>query len=114
MRVLVTGGRDFKDKALLWDEMNALHACTPVTVLGHGDARGADQMAGGWAEYHNIAVLRYPANWRNLDEAAGTLRNEYMFLDFRPDLVVAFPGGPGTRHMTKLAEKWATAVMRIG
>lgn len=31
------------------------------------------------------------------------MRNRRMLDEGRPDLVVAFPGGPGTRNMVKLA-----------
>lgn len=98
MRVLVTGGRDFSDLALLTGALDHLHAQHPFTVLIHGDASGADRLSGEWAESRGIQVEARPADWKKHGRAAGPIRNSQM-LDERPDIVVAFPGGKGTADM---------------
>jgi predicted Rossmann-fold nucleotide-binding protein len=42
--------------------------------------------------------------WDNFGSRAGAMRNENMLL-LAPDLVVAFPGGPGTAHMVRIAKR---------
>ena len=100
MKVLVTGGREFADWILLHASLKKLK----VSSIGHGGARGADAMAGQYAEQGNIPVVVYPANWTEEGKRAGILRNIYMLKTYEPDIVVSFPGGKGTAHMTTLAK----------
>ena len=103
MRVLITGGRDFSDRGLLFETLDRLHATHTFTVLIHGDASGADRLAGEWAAAAGIKVEAHPADWKKHGRAAGPIRNSQM-LDEKPDLVVAFPGGRGTADMVKKAK----------
>jgi hypothetical protein len=106
-RVLVCGGRDFYDVSLVNRTLNAGHARSPVGVLIHGGARGADRLAGAWAEARGIPVEVFPvlpADWERLGPKAGPLRNARMLDEGRPDVVVAFPGGAGTADMVEQAK----------
>jgi hypothetical protein len=113
MRVLVTGGREFEDRTRLVEVLDRLHQERGVTSLIHGAAKGADTLAGEWAESHGISVLACPADWRRYRRAAGPIRNKQMLIEHSPDLVVAFPGGTGTAHMISLAEKAGVEVVHI-
>ena len=88
---------------------NRLHAEHHFTLLLHGDARGADRLAGEWAQERGIEVLACPADWKRHRRGAGPIRNRQM-LDERPDLMAAFPGGAGTRNMIEIAR---TARLRV-
>lgn len=74
-----------------------------VTEIAHGCARGADTLAGEWAKANDVPVKEYPAEWSLYGRRAGIFRNNDMLDDFRPDVVVAFPGGKGTAHMVETA-----------
>jgi len=37
--------------------------------------------------------------------AAGAIRNEKMAVEGKPDLIIAFPGGPGTKNMIDVARR---------
>lgn len=76
-----------------------------VECVIHGDAKGADRMAGEWAEMHCIPVTKFPASWNLHKRAAGPIRNEKMLKEGKPDLVIAFPGGNGTKHMVKISKE---------
>jgi hypothetical protein len=107
MRLIVCGGRDFYDKELLFSSLDDLmHAQErirdPIKYLIHGNARGADALAHGWAVVRYIQPIMVPALWNLFGAKAGAIRNENM-LGLGPDLVVAFPGGRGTAHMMKIA-----------
>lgn len=104
MRVLVTGGRNFGDIGLVENALSELHATKTISVLIHGAAKGADALVCEWAKQNSINVLSCPADWKRFGRGAGTRRNRDM-LTHKPDLVIAFPGGRGTGHMTELAEK---------
>jgi hypothetical protein len=113
MRVLVCGGRDFTDRALLEAELDRLHHARVFSVLIEGDARGADRMAGAWAEARGIAHEVFRADWDELGSKAGPIRNQQMLDEGRPDLVVAFPGRSGTDHMKRIARAAGIEVVEV-
>jgi hypothetical protein len=104
-RVLVCGGRDFSDAAMLESELNEIHEYRNITQVIHGAASGADKLAGMWAKGRGIPSIACPAAWDVYGKAAGPMRNQYMLDVHKPDLVVAFPGGRGTADMISRATK---------
>lgn len=112
MRVLITGGRDFSDRALLNKVLERLHAQHAFTVLIHGDASGADRLSGEWAASKGIQVEARPADWKKHGRAAGPIRNSQM-LDEKPELVIAFPGGKGTADMVRKAKQAGLEVVMV-
>ena len=112
MRVLVTGGRDFSDRELLFEALDRLHAAHGFTALIHGDANGADRLSGEWATSRGISVEVHPADWKKHGRAAGPIRNQKM-LEEQPELVVAFPGGKGTADMVKKARQAGVEVFVV-
>jgi predicted Rossmann-fold nucleotide-binding protein len=103
MKVLVCGGRDFADFAMLSEEMMRLLAERDVDAIIHGGARGADSMAGEFANATGIEEIVFPADWKKYGRRAGPIRNQQMLDEGKPDLVVAFPGGRGTADMVERA-----------
>jgi hypothetical protein len=47
----------------------------------------------------------YKAKWDKYGKSAGPIRNKKMLDEGKPDLVFAFPGGPGTNNMIKQAKE---------
>lgn len=113
MRVLVCGGRDYRDWRALSMTLDAFHTILPITVLIHGGARGADSLAGEWALRRGVDVVVYRADWAGLGRSAGMVRNRRMLVDGKPDRVVAFPGGRGTANMVQLARDAGVPVQEI-
>jgi hypothetical protein len=111
-RVLVCGGRN-KNPADIWNwlerflrdeiESNLGHSMWPISALMHGGAKGADEGAGQWAESEGIEPLVFKANWKSHGRSAGPRRNSIMLREGRPDIVIAFPGGAGTKNMVEQA-----------
>jgi len=112
MRVLVCGGRDFTDAKLLHNVLDAIHAKTPITCVIHGNAWGADTLAGSWAALNKVALDIFVADWNKHRKSAGTMRNQLMLTVGKPDLVIAFPGGKGTADMVQRAKR-ANVVVQI-
>ena len=104
VRVLVCGGRDYTDAAAVETHLNELHSENTISLVIQGEARGADRLAKAWAVGRGIETLDCPANWGLYGKQAGYIRNSYM-LSMSPDIVVAFPGGAGTRMMVDIANK---------
>ncbi len=112
MIVLVCGGRDFEDREHLDTTLDAIHARTPISLVIHGGAKGADMMACEWAEANGVTYRRFLASWITDGKAAGPIRNARMLAEGKPDLVVAFPGGKGTTDMiTKAQAKGVTVTI---
>lgn len=99
MKVLVCGGRNYTNA----DQLDQVLSQLTITMVIHGGARGADTLAGTWAQENGIAEVIVPAQW-GLGRGAGILRNGWM-LQLEPQLVVAFPGGTGTANMIMQARR---------
>lgn len=112
MRLLVCGGRAYRDRQRVFDVLDAIHTVTPVTLLIEGGALGADTLAHAWATSRKVTCKTVPAYWNEHGRAAGAMRNERM-LALGPDLVIAFPGGTGTAHMVRIARAAGVEVQEI-
>jgi YspA, cpYpsA-related SLOG family len=99
MRVVVTGGRYYADQGHVWSVLDAIHIRTPISILMHGGATGADALAAAWAVVRNVPVEEFKADWKKYGKSAGPRRNHAMLEYGDPDLVVAFPGHDGTADM---------------
>lgn len=98
-RVLVCGGRDYGNRKFVYETLDCLLLCIPNLVIVQGDASGADRLAKDWAISRGVKHMDYPADWKNLGNAAGPIRNSHMLKDSKPKMTVAFTGGKGTDDM---------------
>lgn len=113
VKLLVCGGRNYWHWAKAFAALDQLHRERGIGVLIAGGATGADAMAARWAESHGVQCVICPAPWNgHHGRGAGVARNAFM-LTFEPDLVMAFPGGVGTRNMVAQAEADGVFVIRI-
>jgi hypothetical protein len=105
MRALVCGGRHFHNEVALEKYLDMLHAIYRIDFVMHGDNKGfdgkpgADALADNWAFKRHIPCKPYPADWDRYGKPGGPIRNKQMLDEGKPDVVVAFPGGKGTRNM---------------
>ena len=116
LRTLVFGGRKFRDHRMLERVLDDIHEKRGIAVLVHGAARGADSLAGEWAEAKGIPVESYPVTpqeWTKIGRAAGIRRNERMLRDGNLDLAVGFPGENGTKHMAGIAAASGLPTLRV-
>lgn len=111
MIVLVTGGRDYKDRAFVFRILDAIHAKRTITLLVEGGASGADTFARQWAQARRISFKTFEAEWDRYGGHAGRVRNCRMLREAKPDMVAAFAGGVGTRHMCSIAREAAVPVL---
>lgn len=110
MRFLICGGRDFDDYAMLSYVLDQYDMKEGDTVI-HGDAHGADRMAGKYATERGVPVEAYPAAWHLHGKHAGPIRNRKMLDEGKPDIIIAFPGGKGTANMIEIGEKAGVPVI---
>lgn len=115
LRVLVCGGRNYKDQRRVIRELDRLSLGWPKTppdkygnwlpdvLIIAGGASGVDLFAADWAAINGTDYQEFKADWKEYGRAAGPIRNQRMLEEGKPDLVVAFPGGPGTADMVRRA-----------
>jgi hypothetical protein len=113
MILLVCGGRDYNDVATAHRILSATHALKPITLLIHGAARGADNIAADWAHANGVQTQPFPARWDRYGKKAGPMRNTQMLIEGKPDSVLAFPGGVGTANMIKQATQRGLSVVMV-
>ncbi|MGP1257091.1 MAG: DUF2493 domain-containing protein [Kiloniellales bacterium] len=113
MRVLVCGGRNYRDSDHVWKTLHELDADTPIDCVVHGAARGADRHGMIWALDNGRLHAPFAADWARHGKAAGALRNSQMLRDGKPDLVVAFPGGRGMADMVRKAQLAGVPVLQV-
>lgn len=112
MIVLVCGGRDYEDDDHVDRVLSAIHAEQRISLIVHGDSRGADRCADRWGTSMGVHVARMPALWEAYGRGAGPRRNTAMLL-LRVELVIAFPGGTGTADMVRQARRARIRVMEV-
>lgn len=111
--MLVCGGRDFPSPAQVFRYLDEYHAKTPISELIQGGARGVDTFAKEWAWHNGLIIYTCKAEWEKYGRAAGHIRNARM-LEWKPDVVIAFPGGSGTANMMMQARKAGVPVVEAG
>ena len=104
-KVIVAGGRQFRNYNLMKEALNELLAKRlPKVEIVSGTAQGADKMGERYAADIGLKVKRFPAEWNRYGRSAGYRRNEVMA--GYADCLVAFWDGSsrGTGHMINLAK----------
>ena len=118
-RIIVAGGRDFTDYALLSETLDVIlkrYTLREVQIVS-GCCRGADALGERYAREHGIPVVRFPADWQAYGKAAGPIRNRKM-VEYAAEcdgMLVAFWDGKsrGTASMIRLAEKCGLQIKTI-
>lgn len=110
MIVIVTGGRNYKNKDLVYKTLDGLLEEFGHVILYHGAASGADELASRWADDRDILQIKNYADWERHGRAAGPIRNREMVEAAKgywnaPCMMVAFPGGKGTADAIKVGKK---------
>lgn len=111
--VLICGGRDYDDQKRVYDVLRRLVSENGTRVVIHGGCRGADTLAEMAASRLGVPTqVEYP-DWERYGKVAGHIRNTKMLTQYKPDLVVAFPGGSGTAHTVRTARSLNIEVMEV-
>lgn len=110
--IIVCGGRYYADEPFVILTLDRLRAIYGPLHIIQGGASGADRMAFRWAQKQpHVLASNVPADWQSHGRRAGPVRNQKMLDDYRPKLVVAFPGGRGTADMIRRAKAAGVPVL---
>jgi predicted Rossmann-fold nucleotide-binding protein len=114
MRVLVCGGRDYKNRGQVFAALDRLMAKHGALTIIEGGAVGADTFAGEWiCMQRSCQLVTEHATWEKYGKPAGPIRNQKMIDDHKPNLVIAFPGGRGTADMVFKAQGAGVEVTEV-
>jgi len=116
VNVVVGGSRFLADRAFVFATLDSIHADTPIKRLAHGDCDGADKLAKEWAVARGVEQIPYEitqAEWKEIGRSAGPKRNGRMLKIEQPQLVIAFPGGSGTRDLVRQARRMNFRVLEV-
>jgi hypothetical protein len=104
IKVIIAGGRDFTNEALLARHCDSLLIGTNFEIVS-GAARGADRLGEFYAIERSLPITRFVPDWEIHGKRAGYLRNEEMAN--YADWLIAFWDGQskGTKHMIDIAKK---------
>ena len=104
-KVIVAGGRDFNDYAMVEEKLNYLLSQKSDIEIVCGMARGADLLGFRYAKKNNLSIKQFPAKWAKDGLQAGYLRNLEMAR--YADACVCFWDGKskGTADMIRCARK---------
>jgi len=119
MNIIVCGGRGYTNRTLVHDVLNSIKDSPPMNTIRIATGEcptGADSLAKEWAtcSHYKQSYTGFPANWKKHGPAAGPIRNSQMLEEFKPNLVVAFPGGKGTEDMITKARAAGVTVLLVG
>lgn len=97
MKVIIAGSRAITDFDLVRRAM--LESGFPAREIVSGAAPGVDGLGERFARDAELALSRFPAEWKTYGKRAGRLRNAQMAA-YADALVAVWDGkSPGTRHM---------------
>ena len=119
MKVIICGGRTFRDYDLLETKCDTILSNSTVTEFVSGGQvtirkrdnykYGADYLGEVYAKEKGIPVKQFLANWEKWDKVAGPLRNKEMAEYILGDgAVIAFWDGwsKGTKSMIDIATRY--------
>jgi hypothetical protein len=107
LRVLICGGRHYTDYDRVLETLVGLGGKAVIEVVIHGAATGADTLGGRAAAKLGIPAQEFPANWNLYGKRAGSIRNQQMLDEGKPNICIAFPDptSRGTWDMVRRAKK---------
>lgn len=120
MIIAVTGGRPknlpvWLDKKFVFETLDTFKRFNSINELIHGDAFGIDKFCAEWAFRNSIRAIPIPITqsmWREHGKRAGAIRNGQI-LNCKPDILLVFPGGPGTQNMYLQARQREIKILKI-
>ena len=105
MKVIIAGGREFKDFDLMIRKMDLFTSKLDEVEIVSGTAKGADLLGEEYAKIRNHSIKRFPADWDKFGKGAGFKRNTEM-AEYADALIAFWDGeSKGTMHMINIAKK---------
>jgi hypothetical protein len=99
--VIFSGGQQWEDHALLWDQLDTIRARIPAMLLATtAQDKGCDAIAAAWAASRGVRLVAFTLD-RRMGKRAGFARNEQL-LALRPVEAVVCEGSGLQSHLARL------------
>lgn len=113
-RIAFAGGLECNDHRLIWNVLDRARAKHPDMVLLHGGSpKGAERIAGCWAENRKVPQVVFRPDWTRFAKAAPFRRNDQLLATL-PKGVIVFPGSGITENLADKAKRLGIPVRRFG
>jgi hypothetical protein len=104
VRILVSGGRAYRDSAAVDRSLRKyINPGDRKSLVIEGGGDGLDRLVRQWCWDNGVHHASVRALWDWYQNPAGPIRNGVM-LTLQPEFFMPFPGNRGTRDMTEQAE----------
>ncbi len=115
VKIIVTGGKTFENRKLIYKTLDSVLAAFPGFTLLNGKGKGCETHAGEWADLKDVKTIDMPIDWKNVhvegadvregpygqfNAQAGMMRNRKMIPEGTH--LVAFWDGTDTDLSTKI------------
>jgi hypothetical protein len=112
MRVLVVSGPQYDSPDEVTAALDRQHRYKVIRTLILTGMSGAGAPAATWAKRHKAKVVEFRADWSTLN--GGVERNQRVFDEGKPDLMLAFPGRRSVSDMKNKARKAGVPIIKAG
>jgi len=113
MKVIIAGGRNFRDYDKLRESCDNILVNQKEVEIVSGTAVGADTLGERYAQEKGYEVKKFPAQWDLYGKSAGYKRNQQM-AEYADGLIAFWDGkSKGTKHMIDIANKMGLKVRVI-
>jgi len=113
-KIAFTGGLNFNDHRLIWDNLDKVHAKHSGMVLLHGGSpKGAERIAARWADHRKVPQIAFRPDWTKHAKSAPFKRNDAM-LEALPIGVIVLPGTGIQDNLADKARKFGIPVWKFG
>ena len=110
MKVIIAGGRNFRDYDKLRESCDNILVNQKEVEIVSGTAAGADTLGERYAQEKGYEVKKFPAQWDLYGKSAGYKRNQQM-AEYADGLIAFWDGkSRGTKHMIDIANKMGLKV----
>jgi hypothetical protein len=106
MKLIIAGGRDFKNFSKLIEQVDAFRIGSPtLPEVISGGARGADKLGEKYAKERGFPIKEFIPDWETFGKSAGIRRNVEM-ANYATHLIAFWDGkSKGTEHMIRTAQR---------
>lgn len=115
MKIVVSGSRDAtvdQHYTIIEEKLEEYNTEDDNITLIHGNCRGVDKICASIATSLGWKVIAVSAEWSKFGVKAGPIRNRKMLVDYKPDVLIAFPAknSLGTVDMINQAKSLKVSV----
>ncbi len=116
MKLIIAGSRHFDEETVYAELVNLRisgHLMVTATEIVSGCAKGVDSAGEWYADFYDVSVKRFKANWGKLGNAAGPIRNRQM-AEYADSLLLIWDGkSRGSANMKYEMQKLGKPVYEI-